>query len=345
MLTAKGLKDDHETRKLVKVQGRILLSACMILFLAGSAHAANITVCSSGCDFSSVRAAIDTASPGDTVEIQSGKYFEDVIVNKDISLKGIDTGGGKPSLGVIQLCGHPESSVTGLSYSILSMGCPPGQAETDESGSGVTPDLGRAGSVSGAEASGSLVYLNDFSTSVPLIGAKDYKKEYSVSYKAGRLYITVQEDNYTAALNLPKGVVFDDFIMEVDASKEAGPDGIDYGLILRQVDDSNYYRFRITADGGFGFDKLQNGVFSEIIPLNRSDAVHAGNADNHIKVECNGSMFEFYVNGSKVGEALDSSFAYGMVGLEVGGHSAGKAVVSFDNMMIWSLPSGSSGPI
>ena len=55
------------------------------------------TVGPSGCDFTSIQAAINAANWGDTVEVHSGTYYENVrVVNKKLTLRGVDTGGGKP---------------------------------------------------------------------------------------------------------------------------------------------------------------------------------------------------------------------------------------------------------
>jgi len=54
------------------------------------------TVCPSGCDYSSIQAAIDAAQSGGTIAVHSGTYNETVNVNKQLTLRGIDTGGGKP---------------------------------------------------------------------------------------------------------------------------------------------------------------------------------------------------------------------------------------------------------
>ncbi|MDD4446703.1 MAG: NosD domain-containing protein [Methanothrix sp.] len=50
-----------------------------------------LTVCASGCNFTSIQAAINAACPGDTIEVKSGTYYENVNVNKDLILTGIDS--------------------------------------------------------------------------------------------------------------------------------------------------------------------------------------------------------------------------------------------------------------
>ncbi|MBU4337949.1 right-handed parallel beta-helix repeat-containing protein [Patescibacteria group bacterium] len=51
---------------------------------------------SSGLDYPSIQWAIDSASAGDKIWVDSGTYYENVNINKQLTLEGIDTGGGKP---------------------------------------------------------------------------------------------------------------------------------------------------------------------------------------------------------------------------------------------------------
>lgn len=62
----------------------------------GVADALTLTVCLSGCSYQQIQAAINTSTPGDTIEVRSGTYYENVNVSKQLILRGIDTGTGKP---------------------------------------------------------------------------------------------------------------------------------------------------------------------------------------------------------------------------------------------------------
>ena len=60
---------------------------CAVLMCAADAKAATRTVCSSGCQYSGVQAAIDAAVPGDTILLRAGQTFVGnyVLRNKNTS--------------------------------------------------------------------------------------------------------------------------------------------------------------------------------------------------------------------------------------------------------------------
>jgi hypothetical protein len=63
------------------------------LIAAGTAGASSHnTVCANGCAFTSIQAAINAASPGATITIGAGKYYENVVVSKSVTLQGSGNG-------------------------------------------------------------------------------------------------------------------------------------------------------------------------------------------------------------------------------------------------------------
>ncbi len=69
-----------------------------LAFLSTAANAATITVGPDGYDHSSILSAIDAASPGDLIEVSEGRYYENVELNKTLTLRGMDAGEGGPVL-------------------------------------------------------------------------------------------------------------------------------------------------------------------------------------------------------------------------------------------------------
>jgi parallel beta-helix repeat protein len=77
-----------------------LLFAVLLILLAFVSVGCAVetrTVCpGGGCNYTSIQDAINASQPGDTIEVHSGTYYENVNVNKQLTLRGIDIGFGKP---------------------------------------------------------------------------------------------------------------------------------------------------------------------------------------------------------------------------------------------------------
>ena len=96
------------------------LMACAVLAgclaAAGPAFAKQ-TVCSTGCAYTSIQAAINAASEGATITIGKGTFAENVVVNKPLTLKGygsntvIEPATSNPVCEGGSLCGGAASNV------------------------------------------------------------------------------------------------------------------------------------------------------------------------------------------------------------------------------------------
>jgi parallel beta-helix repeat protein len=64
-----------------------------------NAGAGIITVCPSGCDFTSIQDAINSAADGDTIQVMSGSYNEVIDITKPVNLVGIESSGTFPHVG------------------------------------------------------------------------------------------------------------------------------------------------------------------------------------------------------------------------------------------------------
>lgn len=72
----------------------IILTATFMLISCGTSTTISVK---SG---QSIQAAIKAAHPGDTIEVYSGIYHESLMINKPITLRGIDSGSGHPTINV-----------------------------------------------------------------------------------------------------------------------------------------------------------------------------------------------------------------------------------------------------
>ena len=90
----------NEKRVKIRKQEVLIITVLFAIFAlsvcVGYVSAATYTVCPSGCDYTRIQAAIEAADLCDTIKVHSGTYYEHVNVNKQLILKGVDTGSGKP---------------------------------------------------------------------------------------------------------------------------------------------------------------------------------------------------------------------------------------------------------
>ena len=71
---------------------------------------------SGGANYTGIQVAIDKAGAGDTILVHSGTYYENVNVNKQLILRGVDNGGGRP---VVDAGGSGSAITLGAGNSIL----------------------------------------------------------------------------------------------------------------------------------------------------------------------------------------------------------------------------------
>lgn len=120
----------------------------------------------------------------------------------------------------------------------------------------------------------------------------------------------------------PAGIT-SDVNISVDAAQISGPTSAAYGIILRRASQGNYYQFVIDSNSQWGFGKVANDkTYTALIRVKTNSALKGGiNTVNHLMISAKGAHFAFYINGTKVGETDDSSYASGQSGLFCGDNS------------------------
>ena len=102
----------------------------------------------------------------------------------------------------------------------------------------------------------------------------------------------------------------------VTAKQLSGPTSLLYGIVFRATGKGNYYLFAIDANGKWAFVKLHNNTSSYLIQPTASTAVKRTlNQANLLQVRAADSHFSFFVNGIQVGQASDTSYSTGLIGL------------------------------
>ena len=121
----------------------------------------------------------------------------------------------------------------------------------------------------------------------------------------------------------------------VQAKQVAGSLLVGYGIAFRHTSTGNFYEFEISGNSAWRFAKFINGTFTEIVQSTANAAIKGGlNTVNTLSVSIKGTHFEFFVNGTKVGEATDSTFSTGLAGLRVGNDGA---EVAYNNFQITAV--------
>jgi len=179
-----------------------------------------------------------------------------------------------------------------------------------------------------------ILYAVDFDTVSP-----DWEEssdaDVTRSYSDGEYHILVESQKLTAWTT--PGQSFKDFSLEVEATKVAGPDDNGFGVLLRYVDSQNFYYFEISSDGYWDFSKQENDVWTTLATWSASDAIKQGAATNVIKVVCDAGAFDFYVNGTRIGDYFDGTFTEGDIGLSASAYDVGGIHIAFDNLEIRPL--------
>jgi hypothetical protein len=156
---------------------------------------------------------------------------------------------------------------------------------------------------------------------------------FNVGYVNGTYVIEVTGTDSFAWGNA--GKAFSDFVLEIDTTKQAGPDNNGFGVILRYQDPGNFYTFDISSYGNYEFGYYQNDTWTSIISWTGSSDIKQGNATNTITIQCKGNKFTFYVNGTKIADATDSTFSSGDIGLWAGAFSDAGVKIVFDRLAVW----------
>jgi hypothetical protein len=186
----------------------------------------------------------------------------------------------------------------------------------------------------GATPDPNILFQDDFSNTSS--GWDRVNKSDSVTdYSDGAYRIWVNKPQYDLWAN--PGKQFEGNVsVEVDATKKAGPDQNDFGVICRYEDINNFYFFQITSDGTAIIGKVTDGNQTYLTgdKAVEAPAVHQGDATNHIRADCIGNALTLYVNGDETLAATDGDHAAGDVGLMAGTFDTVGVDIYFDNFVV-----------
>lgn len=180
----------------------------------------------------------------------------------------------------------------------------------------------------------SVIYFDDFSD--PNSGwDRVNESDFYTDYYQGAYRIIEYSDMADSWAN-PGDSLFGDVSIEVDATKNAGPDDNDFGVICRYQSVDAFYYAVISSDGYYGITKVTSEDsqllgHDELLP---SEAINLGASLNHIRFDCIGNQLILYANGIVLDQQTDSEYTYGNVGLIAGTYDIPGADILFDNFTV-----------
>jgi len=193
--------------------------------------------------------------------------------------------------------------------------------------------LGNDGDSGEAELPPDVLFQDDFSD--PNSGWDRVEVDEGVTdYVDGKYRIFINTDNTDVWAN--PGLDFANIVIEVEATKVAGPDDNDLGLICRYQDISNFYFFIISSDGFYGIAKVVDGeqILIGAENMEYTETINQGNATNKLRADCVGEHLVLHVNGEKLLDVTDTDYAKGDVGLIAGTFDVTGTDIYFDNFVV-----------
>jgi hypothetical protein len=179
-----------------------------------------------------------------------------------------------------------------------------------------------------------LLFADDFgdTTSDWLESADD---QASQGYRDGRFFFEVRVPDLIVWDN--PGLNVKDFGLQVTARQVSGGPENSYGVLLRYIDEGNFYRFDLTGDGGYAVLKSEHNEWEILADWRESAHVKPLGEANRIRVVCQGDSMTFYVDGQQLVRVQDDSFERGDVGLFASAFSDPNVEVEFDDLEIWEI--------
>jgi hypothetical protein len=114
----------------------------------------------------------------------------------------------------------------------------------------------------------------------------------------------------------PDAADADDAKLSVTVKQLSGDQQSFYGIVFRRTSTGNNYLFGIDGSGHWSFDKFASSNPTPIVDATPNSAIKPGiGLTNKLEVDAKGTHFDFFVNGTKVGQSDDATYSSGRFGL------------------------------
>ncbi len=157
----------------------------------------------------------------------------------------------------------------------------------------------------------------------------------SMQMKEGYLALTAKNpDGWTAWTLTPPKLI--NFYAEATLKPGNCSRTDHYGIAFRVQSSNQGYLFGVSCDQEFSMSRFDGYQFTPILDWTSSSAI--ANGLNRLGVMARGDQFTFYINGVDVGNAQESAYKEGQLGLFVTSLETSNFTVNAQELDYWVLP-------
>lgn len=181
-----------------------------------------------------------------------------------------------------------------------------------------------------------VLFSDDFSGSQAASWSLEADDIAGTTIQDGRLIITVNQANTLQYANLNEPL-FDDFILEVDATQLVGSLESSFGILIRLQSPGEFYRYDITGDGRYTVERRNfDGSWTRFTDdWPETTALLGGlNATNRLRVVAEGPQLSFFANDELLQTFTDNTYPIGTIALDAATFGRVPLSVAFDNLEI-----------
>lgn len=163
-------------------------------------------------------------------------------------------------------------------------------------------------------------------------------------FRNGKLYIDGRNSSTFLGAVPDRAPLFDNFSYEATVQWVDGATNLDFGIIFRSTNEPNVrYRFGIDENGSWVLRKSSPDASGTVrtVPLidwTRTTATKTALfAENALKVVCNGTHMDLYINDIKVGAFDDGTSLSGQIGVYIDAFQNAGPRAAFSNVIVRAL--------
>jgi hypothetical protein len=112
------------------------------------------------------------------------------------------------------------------------------------------------------------------------------------------------------------------------------------GSAADETPNGDGYLFLIQGNGSFAILRARGRDVRPLVGWTQSDAINQGQARNQLRAVCVGDYLAFYINGQFVGDATDTTYNFGQVGLLASAATRLGAVIEFRDLTVYDAVDG-----